>query len=71
MKIIKHGTQKNNTRKFVCNSCGCVFEAENNEYEVDFSQTCEEFITTYYTFCPECRCEVFDVNVEINKFNKK
>lgn len=38
MKIIKEGDPKkraNVVRRFECKNCGCVFEANENEYEVE------------------------------------
>ena len=38
MKIIKEGNPKataNVVRRFECRTCGCIFDANGNEYEVD------------------------------------
>lgn len=38
MKIIKEGnpkTRANVVRRFECQTCGCIFDANGNEYEVD------------------------------------
>lgn len=66
MKIIKKGKTKeelkailNKTKRFECKTCGCVFEANEDEYEVE-----EEWIySTYYCFCPNCGKESFEVKM--------
>lgn len=38
MKIIKEGNPKaraNVVRRFECRNCGCIFDANGNEYEVE------------------------------------
>lgn len=48
-KIIKHGKPKP-IRRFICYSCGCVFEADIYGYsrEFDHNEDC------YFSSCPEC-----------------
>ena len=64
MKIIKQGKSKeelkaifNKIKRFECKTCGCIFEADEDEYE------CEEEYTysTYYCKCPNCTKEAFEV----------
>lgn len=53
MKIIQNGNQKlvfSATKRFRCGSCGCVFEAEKDEYTAG-GQYSETF---YQCKCPEC-----------------
>lgn len=50
MKIIQHGTPKVTTKIFECSDCGCVFEAEKDEYTYGVQYN-EEY---YYCKCPEC-----------------
>lgn len=53
MKIIQHGKPKLSfprTKRFRCCSCGCVFEAEKEEY-TSGSQYNEIY---YQCKCPEC-----------------
>lgn len=58
MKIIKQGkTEKeleailNKTKRFECETCGCIFEAAWDEY------THRSYLneTVYYCKCPNCR----------------
>lgn len=57
MKIIKEGKTKEelekmlkNTKRFECKTCGCIFEADDDEYEYE-----EDYIyCTYYCTCPNC-----------------
>ncbi len=58
MKIIKQGKTKeelkailNATKRFECKTCGCIFEADWDEY-THSSQYNE---TYYYCKCPNCR----------------
>lgn len=53
MKIIQHGrpeTVLSSVKRFKCDSCGCVFEAEKDEY-ITGSQYNNIF---YQCKCPEC-----------------
>lgn len=50
MKILKPGTieQINRVKRFGCLTCGCVFEADNTEYQSNWNET-------YYSCeCPCC-----------------
>lgn len=51
MKIIKEGdlTKLNETKKFYCRACGCVFEANKGEY-------IEEELQINAIFLCECPC---------------
>jgi hypothetical protein len=58
MKIIKEGKPKeelksilNKTRRFECGTCGCIFEADEDEYQYE-----EDYIySAYYCKCPNCK----------------
>lgn len=52
MEILVHGNPEklNETRKFICSACGCIFKADNTEYK-SFRQYNEAH---YYCECPEC-----------------
>lgn len=66
MKIIKEGKSKeelkailNKTKRFECKTCGCVFEADEEEYdEEDNFYTC-----IYYCKCPNCGRNGFEVKM--------
>lgn len=57
MKILKEGKTKEelerilkHTECFECKTCGCIFEADDDEYEYE-----EDWIySTYYCICPNC-----------------
>ena len=58
IQVIKHG---NTIRTYKCPDCGCVFIADQEEYE------CKAYI-----LCPECRTTVFsrdttELNDSINE----
>lgn len=50
MKIIEQGKKIDLSIRFICDMCGCVFEADRNEYE--YNQREDEFFST----CPNCHC---------------
>lgn len=58
MKIIKQGKTEeelkaivNKTKRFECKTCGCIFEADEGEYEFE-----EDYIySAYYCKCPNCK----------------
>lgn len=57
MKIIKEGKTKEelekilkNTKRFECRTCGCIFEANNDEYELQDNLA----YSIYYCKCPNC-----------------
>lgn len=66
MKIIKQGKSKeelkailNKTKRFECNTCGCIFEADEVEYdEEDDFYTCH-----FYCKCPNCGRNAFEVKM--------
>ena len=59
MKIIKSGDRKK-PRRFTCGMCGCVFEAEKEEYNTTYTNGRGELITKYSAKCPECEFEVIE-----------
>ncbi len=54
MKIIKAGNinKVNKTRQFTCPECGCIFEADKDEYV--FSMDVYGQPDGYYVTCPYC-----------------
>lgn len=55
MKIISHGKPISITRRFVCNKCGCIFEANENEYTYIMCMNQDN----YYCKCPDCGTVVY------------
>lgn len=56
MKIIKEGIIKHEPKQFECPECGCVFEADENEY----SRWNAPMNETYFVaICPCCGESVF------------
>lgn len=53
MKIIKEGTQAqiDKVKRFECDKCGCIFEADKTEYE----STSQYNETHYHCTCPFCK----------------
>lgn len=51
MKIIKKGNlDRNNPKRFECSKCGCVFEANKDEYKAG-----NQYNDIYYfAICPCC-----------------
>ena len=61
MKIIKEGIIPSTTKKFICGNCGCVFEAEENEYEPITNQMeYLEIKASYKCKCPTCGMRAFN-----------
>lgn len=61
MKIINTGNQKiaritTRVIRFTCKICGCVFEADKNEYTY---MTCKEDEECSFITCPSCGKIVF------------
>lgn len=59
MKIITYGRPKKKVKtvkRFRCESCGCVFEADKTEYANfnDFDE--QKMIYIHRCLCPECHC---------------
>ena len=54
MKIIKNGVipNKDETKRFVCSECGCVFEANKGEYKKVLY--CGQILEGYSCDCPNC-----------------
>lgn len=64
MKIIKHGNPKYNKpdRKFRCDYCGCIFEAEYGEYKYGNCQYNTWYYEWYYECeCPECKRKAYSL----------
>ncbi len=65
MKVIKQGKSKeelkailNKTKRFECPTCGCIFEADEDEYDVD-----NDFYSSFYCKCPNCGRNGFEVKM--------
>lgn len=58
MEIIQQGNPERarKTKQFICRSCGCIFRADQNEYEYAGSQ----YNIAYYRHkCPTCGLWVY------------
>lgn len=58
MRILKQGLPKEEveriakaTKQFTCKRCGCIFEADKDEYGI---RQCGYNETEYYCICPNC-----------------
>lgn len=49
--IIKPGKPQDETRRFICLHCGCVFDADREDYVIHFSRN--EHVAT--AICPCCK----------------
>lgn len=54
VRIIRNGdlNKVKQTLKFECKACGCVFEADREDYKFEFSQ--RENTSWYEIKCPYC-----------------
>ena len=54
MRIIKQGdlNRLKEIKRFECKACGCEFEADNTEYNHQYSQ--REMCSWYEIKCPTC-----------------
>lgn len=59
MKIIKNGSMEQTlkTKRFECENCGCIFEADINEYRIGMQYNSE----FYYCRCPFCKRNAYKV----------
>ncbi len=61
MKILREGVIPITTKRFECSNCGCIFEADENEYEMVSNQM--EFLesngASYKIICPTCGHTVY------------
>ena len=51
-KIIKPGKKPETTKRFTCSHCGCVFEADEDDYELEFDSL--NGCYCYVADCPTC-----------------
>lgn len=59
MKIIKFGVTDKKTKQFTCDECGCVFEANKDEYRfADQMEALHDGIEAVCD-CPHCKSKVF------------
>lgn len=64
MKIITHGRTKEGiktVKRFRCNSCGCVFEADKPEYSVFNNFDEKKMVLIHRCLCPDCHCVASEV----------
>ena len=54
MKIIKVGTIENETKRFECKNCGCIFEADKGEYFMSSQMQILQGMNVYQCQCPTC-----------------
>ena len=57
MKIIKPGNLDETIRRFKCDLCGCVFEANCSEYTDSgcrYDEKEADFVQTFVCSCPIC-----------------
>lgn len=57
IKIIKPGKKPDTTRRFTCDHCGCVFDADLDDYE---TVTGQDNWLDYRAICPACRERVWN-----------
>lgn len=58
MKIIKEGNKEllKKTKRFNCDKCGCVFEADKGEYKCYTQYNTDK----YYCVCPCCKNDAYE-----------
>ena len=61
MKIIVNGdsSKAKAIKRFKCNNCGCVFDAEKEEYEIADSLAQQKENLEAYCYCPCCKHKVW------------
>lgn len=74
MKIIRPGLPKEElerrlkeTKRFECEKCGCIFEADKGEY----THTTQYNETHYYCKCPNCKIHnAYEVKWKIREIER-
>ena len=61
LRIIKHGNKYSKNKIAICPLCGCEFEYDSNDTEIDKTFCFTSFPPTYKTYvkCPECGAKIF------------
>lgn len=60
MRIIKDGTIPSTTIRFICDNCGCIFEAEKGEYGYSSQlEVLHDGLGSYKCQCPCCQRTVY------------
>lgn len=61
LRIIKHGSKYSENKIAICPLCGCEFEYDNNDTEIEKTFCFTSFPPTYKTYikCPECGAKIF------------
>ena len=62
IKIIKPGKKPETTKRFTCEHCGCVFEADEDSYRLNMDIT--EGTPYAYAICPTCGLKVYRLRYE-------
>ena len=63
MTVIQEGdlSRLDGIKRFTCHRCGCIFEADKTEYELN-----DQFILPYYACtCPTCEHKVYIAQYKI------
>lgn len=65
-KIIIPGVRQDKTKRFECSNCGCVFDADENDYYEN-----DSLITRMYAaYCPTCGYAVWKEEANENGFDE-
>ena len=64
MKIIKDGNIDRETKRFTCKKCGCVFEADKDEYRLVTSTAHQYDGIEAVCDCPCCDANVYKYKQE-------
>lgn len=60
MKILQQGVLPRMYKKFVCENCGCVFEADKSEYFASGQmEVLHDGLPNYKCECPTCKNMVY------------
>lgn len=62
IKIIKDGSYDSlhSIKRFHCNKCGCIFDADDESYLVKSNNKNEFYITVNCPYCDELVCRNFE-----------
>ena len=60
IKIIKPGKKPETTKRFKCQYCGCVFEADRGDYEEGYSMGIGSYLRIYCPVCKRTVCRLRD-----------
>lgn len=57
-RVLKEGKISKNVRKFRCPNCGCVFEADEDDYAT-IRNARDDFCSFVESECPTCHKKVY------------